>query len=164
MGLFISLPFASGAIYLMGESGRAQTFLPSVILFFLLSLPFILFFKLPYANEDKQKINLFLEYKNQWAKFKDLIKDRNMKIFLISYFFFNDAIITASNNFPIFLQSVYNVSDKVKSMILLGILVTSVFGALFSGWVSACRFGNVPLQDCGGFYGIFCCCRALSCF
>ena len=135
-GLLLTLPLASGAVYLIGEAGRAQTFLPAVILFFVLALPMLMFFKLPKQENIDDKISFKEAYKNQWRQFKELIKDPNMKLFLIAYFFFNDAIITASNNFPIFLQSVFSVSDKTKSMILVGILVTSVVGALCSGWVA----------------------------
>lgn len=57
-------------------------------------------------------------------------------MFLLAYFFFNDAIITASNNFPIYLQNVFAVSDSTKSMLLVGILATSAIGAFCSGWVA----------------------------
>jgi UMF1 family MFS transporter len=136
VGLLITLPLASGAIYLIGEAGRAQTFLPSVLLFFILALPMLLFFKLPKQESIDAPINLKQEYKNQWNQFKELIKNPNMKFFLIGYFFFNDAVITASSNFPIFLQNVFAVSDNTKSMVLVGILVTSLIGALCSGWVA----------------------------
>ena len=135
-GLLITLPLASGAIYLIGEAGRAQTFLPSAILFFILALPMLLFFKLPKQENINYQVSLKEEYKSQWNQFKDMVKDQNMKLFLIAYFFFNDAIITASNNFPIFLQNVFSVPDNTKSMILVGILATSVIGALCSGWVA----------------------------
>jgi len=135
-GLLITLPLASGAIYFIGEAGRAQTFLPAAILFFILALPMLFFFKLPKQESHNPQINLKEEYKNQWNQFKELVKDPNMKLFLIAYFFFNDAIITASNNFPIFLQNVFAVPDNTKSMILVGILATSVIGALCSGWVA----------------------------
>lgn len=135
-GLLITLPLASGAIYFIGEAGRAQTFLPAAILFFVLALPMLLFFKLPKQENLNSQISLKEEYKNQWNQFKELTKDPNMKLFLIAYFFFNDAIITASNNFPIFLQNVFAVPDNTKSMILVGILATSVIGALCSGWVA----------------------------
>ena len=46
-GLVITLPLASGAVYLIGEAGRAQTFLPATIIFFILALPMLLFFKFP---------------------------------------------------------------------------------------------------------------------
>ena len=136
-GLLITLPFAAGSLYLMGEAGRAQTFLPATILFFLLALPMLLFFRLPNLSRSGEgKIDLKQEYKAQWRQFKELIRAPSMGAFLLSYFFFNDAIITASNNFPIFMENVFAVSDKVKTLLLVGILGTSVIGALCSGWTA----------------------------
>ena len=57
-------------------------------------------------------------------------------MFLLSYFFFNDAIITASNNFPIYIHNVFASSDTVKSLLLVGILLTSSIGAIGTGWVA----------------------------
>ena len=59
-----------------------------------------------------------------------------MGLFLLAYFFFNDAIITVQNNFPIYMQRVFDVPDKTKAILMISILVTSAIGALFSGWVS----------------------------
>src|SRR3989344_7101026 len=135
-GLLITLPFATGAIYLVGETGRAQTFLPAVILFFILAIPMLLFFKLQKQDVFHGKISLKEEYKSYWNKFKELVKLPGMGLFLLSYFFFNDAILTASNNFPIYLHNVYAVSDGTKPILLVGILVTSAIGAFCSGFVA----------------------------
>src|SRR3989344_4806169 len=121
-GLLITLPLAGGTIYLIGEVGRAQTFLPATILFFVLALPMLLFFKLPKQENLNYKVNLKEEYRNQWKQFKKLILDKNMKLFLLAYFFFNDAII--------------NVSNKLKTILLGGALITSIFGAVFSGFIT----------------------------
>lgn len=155
-GLLIALPFASGAVYLFGAAGRAQTFLPSVLLFVLLALPMLLFFRLPGRETARESWTLGGEYRSQWRQFKELIRDPNMKFFLLSYFFFNDAVITASNNFPIYLEQVFKVSDRTKSMVLVGILVTSVIGALCSGWV-ADRIGlkKTTALILGGFVVLF---------
>lgn len=134
-GLLITLPLAGGTIYLMGEVGRAQTFFPATILFFVLALPMLLFFKLPRQENLDYKINLKEEYKSQWRQFKELILDKNMKLFLLAYFFFNDAIITVSNNFPIYLENVFGVPDKLKTILLGGALITSILGAVFSGFI-----------------------------
>lgn len=135
VGLLVTLPLAGGTIYLMGEAGRAQTFLPSTILFFVLSLPMILFFKLPRKENPEYKINWKEEYKSKWQEFKNLIADRNMKMFLLGYFFFNDAVVTASNNFPLYLENVFSVSDKMKSILLGSVMLTSTLGAVFSGYI-----------------------------
>jgi UMF1 family MFS transporter len=134
-GLGFAIPLASGTIYLMGEAGRAQTFLPATILFIVLSLPMVLFFKLPKQEKLVSKIDIKEEYKGQWRQFRELIKDPNMKMFLLAYFFFNDAVITVSNNFALYLENVFGVPDKMKTILLGGTLFMSIFGALLSGFV-----------------------------
>ncbi|MDD5026763.1 MAG: MFS transporter [Candidatus Peribacteraceae bacterium] len=136
VGLLIALPFASGAVYLVGATGRAQTFFPSVILFVVLALPMLLLFRLPRSVSQPVRIDVREEYRSQWHQLKELVKTPDMKLFLLAYFFFNDAVVTAANNFPIYMQNVFEVSDSTKSAVLVGILVTSVVGALCSGWVA----------------------------
>lgn len=77
-GLLIALPLAAG--------GRAQTFLPATVLFFLIVLPMLLFFK---ENSKPQKvdINLILEYKNFVRSFVSLCKTHGVGRFLLGYFF-----------------------------------------------------------------------------
>ena len=70
-----------------------------------------------------------------------LISFSSTAFFLLAYFFFNDAILTAANNFPIFLEQVWHVPDTVKTYILLGILITSAIGGTLSG-MFADRFGH----------------------
>lgn len=136
VGLLVTLPLATGAIYLFGEPGRAQVFLPSVAIFFVLTLPMLIWFKLPKANQTLPPITLADNYRGQWKRFKKLIKLPNVGLFLLSYFFFNDAILTAANNFPIYLQKVFAVSDSTKSLLMIGILATSALGALGAGFVA----------------------------
>lgn len=135
-GLLVTLPFAGGAVYLFGAAGRAQTFLPAVVLFVLLSLPLLLFLRLPRQSDDRPHVTFTAEYRDQWRRFYTLVKAPGMGAFLLSYFLFNDAIITVMNNFPIYLQNVFGVSDNVKSLLLLSILFTSAIGALISGWAT----------------------------
>lgn len=135
LAALITLPLVTGSIYLIGNTGRAQTFLPATLLFFLLSLPMILFFK-EKSKENKLKIDLLLEYKNSIKEFLTLLKSPGMKSFLLGYFFFNDAMLTAVNNFPIYLEQVFKLPDQTKSLLLLAILATSAIGALLVGWIS----------------------------
>lgn len=134
-GLIITLPLATGAIYLAGHSGRVQTFLPATLIFFLLALPMMFFFK-EQGKPKKVSIDLKAEYKNSLHNFISLCKVPGMGRYLLGYFFFNDALLTASTNFPIFMEQVFKVSDSVKSTLLLGILATSAIGALITGWIS----------------------------
>mgnify|MGYP001579353883 FL=1 len=139
VGLLIALPFSTGSISLFGSLPRAETLLPSVLIFFIFSLPTLLFFKEP--KKKFQKFSLKLSIKQTLIQTKLLISSSSVLFFLIAYFFFNDAILTAANNFPIFLEQVWHVSDTIKTYILLTIVITSAIGGTLSG-LCADRFGH----------------------
>ncbi len=154
-GLLVALPLASGAINLIGQSGRAQTLLPATILFLLFALPLLLFFK-ESSTKIPTKINLKQEYKDIFKSFIVLCKSPGVGLFFLSYFFFNDAVTTASNNFPIYVEKVFGVSDNIKSYILIGILITSAIGAPISGWIAdKIGFKKTLYGILGGFLVIF---------
>lgn len=138
-GLVIALPFSNGTLKFFDGAPRAETLLPSVIIFLLLTLPMLIFFREPKKNAGK--LDLGLEIKNIFKETRGLLAFPSVVFFLVSYFLFNDAILTAANNFPIFLEQVWQVSDTTKTYILLGILITSAIGGTLSGFL-ADRFGH----------------------
>ncbi|MEK7464197.1 MAG: MFS transporter [Patescibacteria group bacterium] len=138
-GLVIALPFSNGTLNLFDAAPRAETLLPSVFIFFLLALPMLIFFKEP--KKIAEKVSLRLEIKNLFKGTRELFAFPSVALFLASYFLFNDAILTAANNFPIFLEQVWQVSDTIKTYILLGVLITSAIGGTLSGLL-ADRFGH----------------------
>ena len=138
-GLILVLPFATGKINIFGSAARAETLFPSVILFFILALPMLLFFKEP--KKEYQKIYWGARIRETIHETKLLMRFSGVGLFLIAYFLFNDAILTAANNFPIFLEQVWHVSDTAKTLILLGIVITSAIGGTISGHI-ADKFGH----------------------
>ena len=139
VGLLIALPFSSGSLSFFGSAPRAETLLPSVIIFFVLSLPMLILFKEP--KKESSKISIKKGIREMITESKALFSISSVSFFLLAYFLFNDAILTASNNFPIFLEQVWHVSDTTKTYILLGVLLTSALGGTISGFV-ADRFGH----------------------
>src|SRR3989338_6849135 len=138
-GLILVLPFANGSINFFSSSPRAETLLPSVFVFLLFALPTILFFKEP--KKERISFSPRKEIKASLYDTKNLLAYPSIPAFLAAYFLFNDAILTAANNFPIFLEQVWRISDTTKTYILLGILATSAVGGIISGFV-ADRFGH----------------------
>ena len=138
-GLAIVLPFSQGSLSLFNASTRAETLLPAVIAFTILALPMLLWFKEPI--KEKVVFQFKTELKNMLAETRKLFLFPGIALFMLSYFFFNDAVLTAANNFPIFLEQVWGISDTIKTYILLGILVTSGIGGLVSGMI-ADKFGH----------------------
>jgi len=134
LGLLIALPFANGSLSFFGSMPRVETLLPSVAAFFILSLPMLIFFKEP--RKESGKLLFKHGIKEMITETKLLLSLSSVSFFLLAYFLFNDAILTASNNFPIFLEQVWGVSDSVKTYILLGTLVTSAIGGTLSGYIA----------------------------
>lgn len=133
-GLVLALPFATGTLNLFGGSLRAETLLPAVVVFSLLALPTLILFKEP--HKEQRVLSYAKEVKESLVETKILITIPGVLTFFIAYFFFNDAILTAANNFSIFLEQVWKVSDTVKTYILLGILMTSAIGGFISGLIA----------------------------
>lgn len=132
-GILLVLPIATGTVNFFNASPRAETLLPAVIVFFLLTLPMLLYFQEP--PKERQTFSLGKEIKSTWAHSKKLIAYPGILAFFVAYFFFNDAILTAANNFSIFMEQVWRVSDSVKSYLLLCILVTSAIGGVAAGFI-----------------------------
>ena len=82
------------------------------------------------------KANLKSEYKSIVKSTVEMFKLPGLGRFFLAYFFFNDAIITASNNFAIYLERVFQVNDTTKSLVLVGIIFVGAIGAPISGWIS----------------------------
>ncbi|MEK7630267.1 MAG: MFS transporter [Patescibacteria group bacterium] len=155
LGLLVALPFAAGTITLWGVPGRAQTLIPSVMLFTIFALP-ILFFYRENNTRVVTPIRIGTEYKNTIKSFLNLCAVPGVGLFFLAYFFFNDAVITASNNFPIYIQNLFSVSDDTKSYLLVAILITSAIGSPLSGWL-ADKIGlkKTLLWVLGGFIVVF---------
>ena len=135
-GLLVTLPFATGAIYLFGAPGRAQTLLPAVALFIIFALPLLISYKSPRAIPSPTTNGLAGGYKDVWETTKRIFSIRNLAFLFLGYFLFSDALLTFSNNFPIFLEKVFLISDDVKAYLMAGILTLSAVGAVVMGKVA----------------------------
>lgn len=163
-GLLIALPFAKGVFSLFGASARLETLIPATITYFLLTLPMLIFFKeAPREFEKNAAVSgshsntngnhtvaqnnhavfrgMFTDgAKQHWhtmiRKSRELFGYKSVTLFFLAYFFFNDAVLTAANNFPIFIEQVWGVSDTIKSAVLAGIVITSAFGGFIGGKIA----------------------------
>jgi UMF1 family MFS transporter len=120
-------------VLLFGEAGRGQPLLPAVILFIIFSLPMLLWFKVDVAvgtaSIRKEATEYVAGFKRMWAI-------PGVGLFLLSFFFFNDAILTTANNFPIYMEQLFGVTDTTKVFLMLGVLTTSALGAFAGGWLT----------------------------
>jgi UMF1 family MFS transporter len=139
VGLLIALPFANSSISFFHSAPRAETLLPATLAFTICAIPTIFFFYEP--DRNKQNNNFKAQLAITIESTRRLFGNKNVALFLLAYFFFNDAILTTSNNFPIYLEQVWKVNDQTKSFLLLGILTSCAIGSVLSGYL-ADRYGH----------------------
>lgn len=124
IGLAIMLPLAGS---------RLLPLLPSVGVFIILALPFMIFYK-----ENTKKVLVKSEIKGLGLFYKKLIPFFSLSIaapLLFAFFFYNDALVTVTNNYSIYMQKVFSIPDSQKSLLLMLIVVMNAVGALLSGWI-----------------------------
>ncbi len=138
-GVLVTLPFVNG-LTLFGDPGRAQALFPATILFGLLALPMLIFYRdaqnlSSNDSEPKSKSNIL-------SLFKEVFSYRPLALVLVAYFLFSDAMLTFANNFPLYLETVHKASDTVKSLLTASILILAAIGAVVFGKI-ADKKGNL---------------------
>ncbi len=137
LGPILLLPFAEGQITLFGTPGRAQVFLPAVLLLVVLGLPMLLWFKETKKKYPLEKQTFTEVYKNTVKGLKILIKeDKNVALYLTAFMFLSDAILTCTLFFGIFLDQVYQISDSQKVIILVLLEIFAIASAYIMGKLS----------------------------
>ncbi|MCX6784720.1 MAG: MFS transporter [Candidatus Komeilibacteria bacterium] len=127
VGLAIMLPLASS---------RLAPLLPSVAIFILLALPMMIFF--PKNTSKNSKLELSDVSKEGRGSIKKFVAFFSLSLsapLLLAFFFYNDALVTVTNNYSIYMQRVFDISDSKKSIILMVILLMNAIGAIISGWL-----------------------------
>jgi UMF1 family MFS transporter len=118
----ILLPFSMGMITLPGEPGRGQVFIPATLVLILLGLPMIFWLKEPKHDRRGQNLNFKAIYNETFTGLKELVrKNKNVTVFLLSFMFISDALLTANLYFAIYLDQVFGMSDLQK-YISLGLM------------------------------------------
>jgi UMF1 family MFS transporter len=139
VGIFIALPFVNG-ITLFGDPGRAQALLPATIIFGLLALPMLIFYR--ESTAFVPGISLNRGQSNPSSVFKEVFSYKPLALLLLAYFLFSDALLTFANNFPLYLETVHHVTDTIKSILTASILILASVGAVIFGKI-ADKKGNL---------------------
>lgn len=133
-GLLITLPFANGTLHLIGAAGKAQPLLPATLFFIALALPMLLLYTSPDSRAENAAPRSSLG--GPLSIFKMIATHKSLALLFMSYFFFSDALLTFSNNYPLYLENVFAVSDLIKALLSTAILALAALGTLFFGWLA----------------------------
>src|SRR3989344_3746189 len=128
VGIAIMLPLAASRLDPLG---------PSLIVFIILALPMMLFFKENRVPSSPLRLSQLREdARNYKRKFLAFFAASVATPMLIAFFLFNDALLTLSNNYSIVLERVFAVPDSTKSLLLMSILIMSAVGGVVAGWLA----------------------------
>jgi UMF1 family MFS transporter len=125
LGLAVTLPLAG--------IGRLWPLIPSVLLFAALAWPMMLYYKEPPRPKASGAIAPKVRIGFDWKKFRNFILSSPAALVLISFFFYNDALATITNNYPIYAGKVLDMSDETTSIMLMTTMLAGSLGALIAG-------------------------------
>lgn len=131
------LPFSAGMVTITGEPGRGQVFLPATILMALLGIPMIVWFKEHKPQKKVVGIGFNVVLKSTFSGLKTLVRDnKNVAIFLFSFMFISDALLTASLYFAIYMDQIFHASDFQKYLALALMEIVNIISCYVVGKLS----------------------------
>ncbi|MBL0387732.1 MFS transporter [Tumebacillus sp. ITR2] len=154
-----------------------QAFLPSAALFLLFCLPMFLLYKDQPAKQVQERKSFFSGYQEIRETFREARAHRGIFLFMIAYFFFNDAIATAISVMAVYAKAVVGFTTGQFVLLYLVSTVSSIIGSFVFGHITkrvgakkallyvaaillvalamaALAFNQTMLWICGSLYGM----------
>jgi len=124
-GLIIMLPLANP---------RLRPLFPAIGIFLVLALPMMILYRENKPEKPAAKPGLLDERLVYRKLFSFIILSASTPL-LLAFFFYNDALVTVTNNYSIYMERVLAVPDKTKSILLISIVVMNAIGGISAGWI-----------------------------
>jgi UMF1 family MFS transporter len=121
---------------LVGNQDFHRAFIPSALLFLFFSLPYLLFTKEKRKPEPKEKKSFFSGYWEIVQTFKDIRLYKPVFLFMIAYFFLNDALATAIAMMAVYSKTVIGFTTGQFVLLYLVSTVSSIIGSFLLGFVT----------------------------
>jgi UMF1 family MFS transporter len=122
---------------LVGDNGFHEAFIPTGILFLIFSLPIFFIYKDQPRKQNIEKKSFLSGYGEIVATFKDMRqKYRAIFLFMLAYFFFNDAIATAIAVMAIYAKAIVGFTTGMFILLYLVSTVSSIIGSFVFGYVT----------------------------
>ncbi|RFU70980.1 MFS transporter [Peribacillus saganii] len=119
----------------IGDNGFHTAFIPTALLFLVLSLPlFFLVKDRPKPQHSKQ--SFISGYKEIYSTFKEVRSYKSVFTFMIAYFFLNDALATTIAMMAIYATAVVGFSSGDFILLYLVSTVSSIVGSFLFGYVT----------------------------
>jgi UMF1 family MFS transporter len=135
MTLLRRIPYA-------GEAGRAATFVPTALLSLAMATPLFLFCRdhLALPRAQWPRLSIAKPFRDIFAALRDTRNHPGLLRFLITTYFYQDAIGTTISFMAIYTVAVMGFAKGAEVTLFLILTIPSIFGAALIGWLSD-RFG-----------------------
>ncbi len=154
-GMVLVLPFVTGNLFglqipFIAGGGKSSAFLPTAVFYALFSIPIFIFVReriekessisapqsgsmQPGQNAAPPKPSLKSAYRDVWRSLKSTEKYPGLLRFLISDYFFEDAIATVILFMAIYIEKVLGMGDEDRTLFLIISTVFAMIGAYVLG-------------------------------
>jgi MFS transporter, UMF1 family len=122
----------------VGNDGFHESFIPTALMYLIFSLPIIFLYKDPPARivPVDRKPSFLSGYKEIYATFKEAKLYRAVFLFMLAYFFFNDAVATAIAVMGVYAKTVIGFSTGEFILLYLVSTVSSIIGSFVFGYIT----------------------------
>ncbi|MGD6793434.1 MFS transporter [Metabacillus indicus] len=125
------------SVYLyVGDSGFHKAFIPTALLFLVFSLPLFFFVKEKPLAGKPEKTGFFDGYREIIRTFKEIRTYKAVFLFMIAYFFLNDAIATAVAMMAVYSKAIVGFSSGEFILLYLVSTVASIAGSFLFGYIT----------------------------
>ncbi|MFD1735603.1 MFS transporter [Bacillus salitolerans] len=120
----------------VGNDNFHEAFIPTGILYLLFSLPIFFFFKDQPRKAVVEKKSFLSGYGEILQTFKEMKKHKSIFLFMIAYFFFNDAIATAIAVMAIYASAIVGFTTGMFILLYLVSTISSIIGSFLFGYIT----------------------------
>ncbi|HOD66635.1 MAG TPA: MFS transporter [candidate division Zixibacteria bacterium] len=140
LGMVLVLPFVSGELFgltvpFVTPGGKAGAFVPTAVMFLLLSLPLFLWVR-ERPSPSPQASGLARAYREVWEGIRNTKKYPGVLRFLIADYFFEDAVATVVINIGLYCSVVLALDDSRITAFLIISTVSAVIGSVVIGKIA----------------------------
>ncbi|PLR81409.1 MFS transporter [Bacillus canaveralius] len=137
------------AVYpFVGDDGFHEAFIPTALLFLAFSLPLFFFVK-DKPHDNIQKESFLGGYREIIKTFKEMTLYKPIFLFMIAYFFLNDAISTTIAMMAIYAKTIVGFSTGQFILLYLVSTISSIIGSFIFGYVTKAKGANKAVKYVG---------------
>lgn len=146
-GMILVLPFVTGSLFgidipFLEGGGKSGAFIPTAFYFALFAIPLFLFVREKRVEIGREAISaatnrsLRNAYRDVWRSLKSTEKYPGLLRFLISDYFFEDAIATVIIFMAVFTERVLGLGDNERTLFFIVSTVFAMVGAYLLGFLA----------------------------